>query len=130
MTTRAIQELTHREEGKGKERNTRQSATKQKPETTIPDDFTISDSVREWAASNAHDRLDQHLSCFIDACKAKGYKYRDWDAAFRNAVTKNWARLPVSKKTEVVENASEMVTLPDGQTMSRGTLAFMKRLTA
>ena len=117
-------------EGKGRERNTRQSATRQKPETTIPDDFEISDSVREWASQHGHDRLDQHLACFVDACKAKGYKYRDWDAAFRNAVAKNWARLPVAAKSEPAADPKELVTLPDGQTMTRGVLDFMKKVTA
>ena len=99
-------------EGKGKERSTRQSA-----ETPISDDFTISDAVLSWATEKGHDRLDEHLANFVDSCRAKGYKYRDWDAAFRNAISKNWAKLPVTPKP--VGNPAEIITLPDGRTMTR-----------
>jgi hypothetical protein len=77
-------------EGKGKE-----GASKR--ETLIPENFSISENVRAWADERGIDQLDAHLANFIDSCKAKGYKYRDWDAAFRGAITKNWAK--VEKKS-------------------------------
>ena len=73
-------------EGKGKE-----GASKR--ETLIPENFSISENVKAWAEERGIGQLDAHLSNFIDSCKAKGYKYRDWDAAFRNAITKNWAKV-------------------------------------
>lgn len=85
-------------EGKGKESNTRQTTTRQKPETTIPENFGISESVKAWAKEHGHQNLETHLANFVDSCKAKGYKYRDWDAAFRGAISKNWAKVAVTAK--------------------------------
>lgn len=78
-------------EGKGKEGKGREGASKR--ETPIPENFAVSENVKKWADENGYDQLDSHLANFIDSCKAKGYKYLDWDAAFRGAVSKNWAKL-------------------------------------
>jgi len=78
-------------EGKGKEGKGKEDASKR--ETLIPENFSISDAVKEWAVEKGFDHLDAHLANFIDSCKAKGYKYRDWDAAFRGAISKNWAKV-------------------------------------
>ena len=110
-----------------KECKTRRVATS-KSETLIPDDFAISDNVRTWADEHGHDQLEKHLANFIDSCKAKGYKYRDWDAAFRNAISKNWAKLAVTKKSEGDPN--EIVTLGNGQQMTRQMYDFMQRVGA
>ena len=59
--------------------------------TPIPEDFGISDGVRLWAEKNGHRRLNAHLENFIDAAKARDYRYVDWDAAFKTAIRKNWA---------------------------------------
>jgi len=67
--------------------NSKQKNTK----TPIPKDFGISDGVRLWAEKNGHRRLNAHLENFIDAAKAKDYRYVDWDAAFKTAIRKNWA---------------------------------------
>ena len=73
-------------EGKGKE-------PASKRETHLPENFSISENVKEWADKNGHDQLELHLAKFIDTAKAKGYKYIDWDAAFRNAISGNWAKV-------------------------------------
>ena len=78
-------------EGKGKEGKGKEGASKR--ETSIPDNFAISPGVKTWADGHGYDQLETHLENFIDACKAKGYTYRDWDAAFRNAIAKNWANV-------------------------------------
>jgi hypothetical protein len=78
-------------EGKGK-------VVASKRETLIPDDFAISENVQKWADENGHTDLDAHLANFTDSCKAKGYKYIDWDAAFRNAISKNWAKVTPKPK--------------------------------
>jgi len=64
-----------------------------KKETQIPDDFAISEAVRKWAELKGYSNLDDHLDNFITSCQAKGYKYSDWDAAFRGAISKNWAKI-------------------------------------
>ena len=64
-----------------------------KRKTSIPDDFGISDEVRQWAEKNGHKRLNQHLEHFKDRARAKDYKYVNWDSAFKEAVRKNWGGL-------------------------------------
>jgi hypothetical protein len=60
---------------------------------SIPDRFAISDRVRVWANANGFRNLDAHLENFISCCKAKGYKYVDWDEAFMGAIRKDWANI-------------------------------------
>ena len=64
-----------------------------KRKTSMPDDFGISDAVREWASKNGHNRLNQHLEHFRDTAQSKDYKYVNWDSAFKTAIRKNWAGL-------------------------------------
>jgi Protein of unknown function (DUF1376) len=59
----------------------------------IPVDFAISDRVRSWAAEKGLDRLDEHFEKFVGTCKAKDYRYVDWDEALMNAIRDNWAKL-------------------------------------
>lgn len=77
-----------------------------KRETLIPENFKVSESVKAWAEKNGYDQLDLHLSNFVDTAKAKGYKYIDWDAAFRKAISGNWAKL-------TPKHASGPAALPD-----------------
>lgn len=67
--------------------------TRKKKLTPIPEDFGISDKVREWAKRNGHRHLNARLEHFIDSALAKDYRYKDWDAAFRKAISDNWANL-------------------------------------
>lgn len=69
-----------------------------KRETSIPENFQVSEAVKAWAEKNGHDQLDAHLANFVDAAKAKGYKYIDWDAAFRKAISGNWAKVTITAK--------------------------------
>lgn len=77
-------------EGKGKEVTSRKRAASKRP---IPDDFCISDRVRQWADKNGHSRLDERAEHFRLTATAKGYTYADWDSAFMKAVSDDWARL-------------------------------------
>lgn len=72
--------------GKGKER-------KGNGYTSLPENFSISDRVKKWAAKNKLDHLEEHLDSFKLKCQAKEYKYVDWDAAFMNAIRDNWAKV-------------------------------------
>ena len=62
----------------------------------MPDNFSISESVKTWAKNKGHDRLQDHLESFISKCKANGYQYIDWDAAFMEAIRSDWAKLKPS----------------------------------
>lgn len=72
------------------------SVRTQKTKTAIPEDFGISEAVLKWATEQGHTHLQQHLESFIDKAKSKQYQYADWDAAFREAIRKNWAGVGAS----------------------------------
>lgn len=74
--------------------------SKSKMPTPISDDFTISENIRAWAIKNGHTNLEKHLESFVNKCKAKNYKYSDWDAAFRNAIVDNWAKVGQTQTTQ------------------------------
>lgn len=66
--------------------------------TSLPDDFAISEQVRQWAEKQGFAPwLDLHLEHFRDYALSKGKTYTDWDAAFRNAVRDDWG--DVRKRT-------------------------------
>lgn len=82
-------------EGKGREgkedasRSRRTSARK----TSLPENFSISERVSQWAREKGFTRLSEHLDAFKAKVKANGYAYVDWDAAFMEAIRNDWARL-------------------------------------
>ena len=64
------------------------------PETTMPENFGISERVLAWACAKGYGgELTGHLENFVGQCRAKGYTYADWDEAFMNAVRKDWAQI-------------------------------------
>lgn len=65
-----------------------------KVKTFIPDDFAISQQVREWARKEGYEPyLEAHLSYFIDYARAGGVQTIDWDAKFRNAIRGDWGEI-------------------------------------
>ncbi|ELW79447.1 hypothetical protein ACIN5021_2848 [Acinetobacter sp. OIFC021] len=72
------------------------ASPKRKPKTqktTVPENFEISEQVRIWATSKNFGDLEQHLEYFVSKAAANGYKYADWDAAFKTAIRDDWAKL-------------------------------------
>ena len=71
------------------------SPTKKKSsrKSLLPANFTISDAIKTWAKEHGYTRLNERLDHFKDTAIARGYEYIDWDAAFRNAIRDNWAKL-------------------------------------
>jgi hypothetical protein len=84
-------------EGRKEGKEGKESASR---ETSLPSDFSISENVKTWAIEKGHTDLNLHLEHFKGVCLAKGYKYKDWDSAFMNAVRSNWAKLEL--KTDKV----------------------------
>lgn len=76
-----------------KRREETEKKPRKKSKTTIPENFSISESVKIWAAETGYSRLEERLTHFITLSQAKGYEYADWDAAFRNAISGDWAKL-------------------------------------
>lgn len=62
------------------------------PEDWFPKDNTIADLSREFGLRVPED-VQRYVVAFRDACKAKGYRYTDFDAAFRNCVRQDWPKL-------------------------------------
>jgi hypothetical protein len=79
--------------GKGRERESNSRVTREKKnKTSWPHDFSISDAVRDWYSKQGYaEPIQDHFESFKNKCLAKGYQYADWDAAFRNAITDDWA---------------------------------------
>lgn len=73
---------------------------KKTPKIGLPEDFCISESIKAWAIKNGHTNLDKHFEYFVDAAKSNGYVYADWDAAFRKAISGNWAKVGQGIKTQ------------------------------
>lgn len=71
----------------------REDKRRAKNKTPLPPDFGISENVRRWAKQKGHYRLEEHLESFKAKCKANGYTYIDWDAAFQEAIRSNWAKI-------------------------------------
>ncbi|WP_287602699.1 DUF1376 domain-containing protein [Thiothrix sp.] len=62
----------------------------------LPPNFGISPAVQAWADTAGHGRLAERLEHFRNWATAKGACYvgnAGWDAAFRNAITGDWAGL-------------------------------------
>ncbi len=52
---------------------------------TLPNDFSLSDSLRSWAIKTAPAlNIDQEFEHFTTRCRAKGEMFKDWDHAFRS----------------------------------------------
>lgn len=67
---------------------------KRKPSrTSMPEDFDISDRVRDWAKEKGYENLGAHLEAFKAKVHAKGYQYVNWDSAFMEAIREDWAKL-------------------------------------
>lgn len=83
--------------------------------TRIPEDFHISENVRLWANKNNYQQLDRHFENFVNSAKAKEYEYADWDAAFRNAIAQDWAKVKtLSKQTASERNSTVLSGLTRG----------------
>lgn len=73
--------------------------------TSLPDDFGISDRVKQWAAVKGYTRLEERLEHFVGKAKAAGYTYVDWDEAFMGAIRDDWAKLPAVRLQAVARRA-------------------------
>lgn len=99
--TSRVKDASPRVLGEGRKEGKERKEPASKRETPIPENFTISENVRLWAVEKGYTKLDEHLAHFVNTAKAKGYKYIDWDAAFRNAISGNWAKVNETKTAAV-----------------------------
>lgn len=73
----------------------RQRGLSQVPEDWNPKATTVENLSREFGL--VPEDVTRYVAAFHDACKAKGYRYKDFDAAFRNCVRQDWPKLRVGK---------------------------------
>jgi hypothetical protein len=102
------------EEGKGGERSS--PAARRTSKKPLPDNFTISESVKRWAADKGYADLGRHLEAFRSKAIANGYRYVDWDQAFMGAIRDDWARVREAGKgagvNKAARNAEAVKLLP------------------
>ena len=65
----------------------------------IPDDFGVSEGVARWALEKGIPpwALPLHLEYFVGYVQASGKRYVSYDAALKNAISANWAKLNYAK---------------------------------
>lgn len=68
-------------------------SAKRNPKTEMPPNFAISEGVEKWAAERRIGNLPAHLEAFKLACEKHGYRYANWDSAFKEAIRNDWAKL-------------------------------------
>lgn len=61
--------------------------------TPLPENFGLSEGVIDWATANGFSHLQEHLDSFRLKAVAHDYRYADWDAAFKNAIKADWAKV-------------------------------------
>ncbi len=77
----------------------------QLPENWTPSDITLARLAGEFKFSNGD--AESYIRAFRDACKAKGYEYRDFDAAFSNCVRQDWPKFRNGLRTMPKHQGSE-----------------------
>jgi hypothetical protein len=61
------------------------------PEDWFPAEHTVLKVSREFGLCVPED-VDRYVAAFRDTCKAKDYRYMDFDAAFTNCVRQDWPK--------------------------------------
>lgn len=67
------------------------------PEDWTPSPATIERLTAQFKFSNGD--AERYAQAFRDACKSKGYEYKDFDAAFANCVVQDWPKFRAGKDT-------------------------------
>lgn len=62
-------------------------ARKERP---LPENFAISERVRDWANRKGFRDLERYHEIFVGRYLANGKKYADWDQTFMNAIREDW----------------------------------------
>ena len=57
-----------------------------KVETTLPQDFEITEKMRNWAVQKGITQIEERTEYFKNSCISKNRKYTDWEHAWRNGM--------------------------------------------
>ncbi len=87
--------------GKGKGKGKGATSRTSRELLTVPEDWrpsreTVENLGREFGL--VPEDVERYIAAFHDACKAKDYRYRDFEAAFRNCVRQDWPKYRAGKK--------------------------------
>jgi hypothetical protein len=97
------------------------------PKHSCPKGFGISDGVRKWATEKGYDRLELHLENFLLACEAKEYKYADWDAAFKQAIRNDWAKLTSKPASSIPQTKTKTEAMTPCESPAEAHAAWLRR---
>ena len=88
----------------------KEKPAKKKPASkhSMPDDFALTESTVAWANEKGIGLLDERLEHFKTTAQARGNTYVDWQAAFRNACTQDWAKLN-GKRSDTASWANDLM---------------------
>ena len=122
--TSASEERGARNEERGSAREQRGTRTpRAAPKVLIPDDFAVSNAVRDWAKRQGYaEGAEAHLEAFRLKAQANAYRYADWDRAFMEAIRADWARVREPRR-----NGGSVVAHPSSATPDD---ALMRRISA
>ena len=90
--------------GKGKGKGKGAAEQQPLPEGWGPSEPTIERLSREFGL--VPEDVVRYVAAFRDICKAKGYRYKDFDAAFSNSVRQDWPKMR-DRSGKVVRIASD-----------------------
>jgi hypothetical protein len=89
--------LTDDRLGKGKGKGKGATSRASRELRSLPDDWTPSIQTVEKLSKEfglrVPEDVDKYVDAFRDACLSRGYKYMDFDAAFRKCVGQDWPKL-------------------------------------
>jgi hypothetical protein len=89
------QEALPREEKRREDKDTSRKGLQPVPKDWKPNERTVENLSREFGL--VPEDVDRYVAAFHDACASKGYRYKDFDAAFRNSVRQDWPKFRQNK---------------------------------
>lgn len=92
--------------GKGKGKGKGAGSRKSRDLLPLPSDWLPSRETSEKLCREfglVPEDVDRYVAAFHDICKSKGYEYKDFDAAFSNAVRQDWPKYRAGRPTKSAE---------------------------
>ena len=82
---------------KTKTKTARAKRAQPSPKTAMPEDFAISDRVRDWAEDKGYANLPAYFESFVGKARMHQYRYADWDAALMTSIREDWGKVRAAK---------------------------------
>ena len=74
--------------------------------TAIPENWQVGETSIEYCKREfglVPEAIERYRVAFVDACKAKDYRYKDFDSAFRNCVRQDWPQYRKGAKVQPLQ---------------------------